>query len=73
MERGTEATRAEHDESGEKRGGGYIVKSMGYFYMKSLNRVYCETKCLDVYSCPSPPVRQRRCSSPSLNYSSSPN
>lgn len=40
-----------------------IVKPMGYFYMKSLNSVYGETKCLRH---PRPPTA-------SLNYSSSPN
>lgn len=40
-----------------------IVKPMGYFYMKSLNSVYGETKCPHH---PRPPTA-------SLNYSSSPN
>lgn len=35
----------------ETRRRSYIVKSMGYFYMKSLNPVYCETKYLDVSLC----------------------
>lgn len=34
------------EENEDPRRGWTIVKSMGYFYMKSLNWVYDETKCL---------------------------